>query len=144
MSLKDFKIASDVVTFRGGSLELRGLSLNDFSVLMRGYMAELNNLFKLYEDDASRDLAITQSVKFATTIVQEAPGMVAQMIVLCGDEDQSLLPTAAKLPLPVQVECVRKIIELTFEEAGGAKKFLDSLVGMVKVMGPSGATPTPD
>jgi hypothetical protein len=36
----------------------------------------------------------------------------------------------------VQVECIRKIIELTFEEAGGAKKFLDSLVGMVKVMGP--------
>lgn len=141
MSLKDFKIASDVVTFRGGSLELRGLSLNDFSVLMRGYMAELNNLFKLYEDDANRDLAITQSVKFATTIVQEAPNMVAQMIVLCGDEDQELLPVAAKLPLPVQVECVRKIIELTFEEAGGAKKFLDSLVGMVKVMGPSGATP---
>jgi hypothetical protein len=136
MSLKDFKIASDVVTFRGGSLELRGLSLNDFSVLMRGYLPELNNLFKLYEDEATRENAISQSVKFATTLVQEAPQMVAQMIVLCGDEDQSLLPVASRLPITVQVECIHKIIELTFEEAGGAKKFLDSLVGMVKVMGP--------
>jgi hypothetical protein len=142
MSLKDFKIASDVVTFRGGSLELRGLSLNDFSVLMRNYLPELNNLFQLYENEATRDNAITQSVKFASTVVQEAPGMVAQMIVLCGDEEQSLLPVAARLPITVQVECVRKIIELTFEEAGGAKKFLDSLVGMVKTMGP-GTSETP-
>jgi hypothetical protein len=142
MSLKDFKIASDVVTFRGGSLELRGLSLNDFSVLMRNYLPELNNLFQLYENEATRDNAISQSVKFASTVVQEAPGMVAQMIVLCGDEDTSLLPVAAKLPITVQVECVRKIIELTFEEAGGAKKFLDSLVGMVKTMGP-GTTDQP-
>jgi hypothetical protein len=143
MSLKDFKIASDVVTFRGGSLELRGLSLNDFSVLMRGYLPELNNLFKLYEDEATRENAISQSVKFATTLVQETPQMVAQMIVLCADEDQSLLSVAARLPITVQVECIRKIIELTFEEAGGAKKFLDSLVGMVKTMGP-GVTETPD
>lgn len=138
MSLKDFKIAREVVTFLGGSLELRGLSLNDVSTLMRGYVGEINNLFKLYEDDATRDLAMTQSVKFATTIVTEAPHLVAQMIVLCNDDDQDCLPIAQRLPIHVQVEAVRKIIEITFEEAGGAKKFLDSLVGMVKTMGPSG------
>lgn len=137
MSLKDFQIAKDSVTFRGGSLELRGLSLNDFSFLMRDYMSEINNLFKLYDNSSTRESAIAQATQFAVTIVRETPNMVAQAIVLCADEDQAMLPIAAKLPLPMQVECVRKILALTFEEAGGAKNFLDSLVGMVKEVGPT-------
>lgn len=136
MSLSDFQIHTETVSFRGGSLELRGLSLNDFSTLMRGHLADLNKLFDLYDNPETRETAIGQSAKFAITIVQETPAMVAQLIVLASDSSQDTLHIAERLPLPTQVECVRHVINLTFEEAGGAKKFLDSLMAMVSSLRP--------
>ena len=137
MSLATFQIAREEVNFQGGSLSLRGLSLNDISFLIKDYLAELDNLFKMYAKEDQRETALAESGKFAITIVRECPQMAAQMIVLAGDEDQSLMTIALKLPLPVQVEAVRKIFELTFLEAGGAKKFVDSLTGMVMAMRPT-------
>lgn len=136
MSLKDFIIAREEVAFQGGSLSIRGLSLNDFALLMRDYLVELNALFVLYEKEESRDTAAAQSAKFAITLVKETPQLVAQLIVLCSDGDQEDIAIAEKLPLPLQVEVIRKCIEITFEEAGGAKKFLDSLMGMVGAIRP--------
>lgn len=136
MSLADFSINKVKVDFRGGSLNMRGLALEDFSVLLRHYLPEMNALFDLYDNKETRDTAISQSGAFALKIVKEAPEMVAQLIVLAGDEPQELIDIARRLPLPVQVECVRNIIDLTFEEAGGAKKFLDSVMGMVATLRP--------
>lgn len=139
--LKDFVIRKDTMTFQGGSVELRGLALADITVLIRDYLDELNALFKLYQDEKTRDTAVTQSVKFATAILVEAPLLAAQMIACAADEGDipEALETAKKLPLPTQVEMVRKIIDLTFEEAGGAKKFGDMLMGMVVSLAPANA-----
>jgi len=140
MSLANILIPRDEVMFRGESLSFRGLSLNDFSTLMRGHMAELSKLFDMYDNVETRETAISQSANFAIKIVQEAPGMVAQLIVLASDSPQEHIEHAEKFPLPLQVECVRCIINLTFEEAGGAKKFLDSLMQMVTSLRPKAAS----
>jgi hypothetical protein len=140
MSLQDFKVPTEEVAFRGGVLVLRGLALNDISTLVRDYLAELNVLFAMYGNEETRETALAESARFAITIIKETPNIVAQMIVLASDEPQEHLHIAARLPLPIQTECVRKIIELTFEEAGGAKKFLDSLVGLVGGMMPTNLT----
>lgn len=140
MSLSDFAINRDKVDFRGGSLELRGLALEDFSVLLRNHLPEMNALFDMYDNDETRETAISQAGAFALKIIKEAPDMVATMIVLAGDEPAELIDIARKLPLPVQVECVRKIIDLTFEESGGAKKFLDNLMGMIGGLRPQART----
>lgn len=136
MSLADFSINKVKVDFRGGSLELRGLALEDISVLVRHYLPELNALFDMYDTPETRDTAISQSGAFAIKIIKEAPELVAQLIVLAADEPQEHIDIARRLPLPIQVECVRAVIDLTFEEAGGAKKFLDSLMGMVTNLRP--------
>lgn len=140
MSLQDFNVVREVVPFQGGSLDVRGLSLNDITFLVRDYLDELNTLFSLYEKEETRETATAQAVTFAIRIVQETPRLVAQLIVLAGDADQSLISKAETLPLPVQIEALRRIIELTFEEAGGAKKFIDSLVGMIASLRPKTAT----
>lgn len=140
MTLKDFQIATRSVPFRGGSLEVRGLALNDISHLIREYLAELNTLFDLYSKEESRETANAQSVKFAVTIIQETPNLVAQLIVLATDSTQAELTIAERLPIPVQTEVLRQVIELTFEEAGGAKKFLDSIVGLVTSIRPATKT----
>jgi hypothetical protein len=140
MSLKDFIIATEVVAFRGGSIELRGLALNDVTALIRNHLADLNRLFDMYDDEETRASALAEAARFALTLVQESPAVVAKMIALCSDEPEHEA-TAARLPIPVQVEAVRKIIELTFEEAGGAKKFLDSVTSLVKGIMPQSLTP---
>lgn len=140
MSLKDFVITHEEVTFRGGTISLRGLALNDVTLLVRDYLVELGNLFDMYENDEQRETAIAQSAQFAIKVVMEAPQLAAQVIVLASDGDQSDLPKASKMPLPNQVECIRKIMEITFEEAGGAKKFLGSLMEMVSVLRPTSST----
>lgn len=140
MTLKDFQIATRSVSFRGGSLDVRGLALNDISHLIREYLTEINTLFGMYENEATRDTAAAQSVQFAVTIIKETPNLVAQLIVLATDSTQDELHLAERLPIPVQTELIRQIIELTFEEAGGAKKFLDSLVTLVTSLRPATAT----
>lgn len=140
MSLANIQIPRSEVMFRGESLSFRGLSLNDFSALMRNHMAELSTLFDMYDNAETRDTAISQSANFAIKIVKEAPEMVAQLIVLASDSPQDDLKIAKQFPLPLQVECVRCIINVTFEEAGGAKKFLDSLMGMVTTLRPKAAS----
>lgn len=140
MSLKDFQIATRSVAFRGQSLVIRGLALNDISHLIREYLAEINTLFGLYEKEETRETAAAQSVQFAVTIIKETPNLVAQLIVLATDSPQDTLEIAERLPIPVQTELIRQVIELTFEEAGGAKKFIDSLVELVTSLRPATST----
>lgn len=140
MSLADFTVHRDQVAFQGGTLSVRGLSLNDITFLVRDHLDELNTLFAMYEKEETRETAAAQSVQFAIRIIKETPRLVAQLIVLASDSPQDQLAKAETLPLPVQVEMMRKIIEMTFEEAGGAKKFLDSLVTMVTALRPKTAT----
>ena len=139
MALHDFTVVSEEVSFRGGRIALRGLALNDVSELVRNHLPELNKLFQLYDKEETREQALAESARFAITIVRETPIMVAKMIALAADEPQSV-DIAGRLPLPVQVECIRKIIDLTFEEAGGAKKFLDSVMSLVGGMIPANLT----
>jgi hypothetical protein len=136
MALHDFKVVTEEVSFRGGRFALRGLALNDVSDLVRNNLSELNKLFQLYDNEGTREQALAESARFAITIVRETPNMVSKMIALAADEPEAIA-VAARLPLPVQVECMRKIIELTFEEAGGAKKFLDSVMSLVGGMIPA-------
>lgn len=136
MSLANIQIPREVVMFRGEPISLRGLSLNDFSTLMRGHLADLNKLFDLYDKEETRDTAMAQSARFAITIVQETPAMVAQLIVMASDSPEEEIAIAETFPLPLQVECLRTIINVTFEEAGGAKKFFDSLMAMVTSLRP--------
>ena len=137
MSLKNFEIARKEVSYRGQALQVRGFSLNDISMTMREYLPELGKLFDMYGVDEQRDNALQESAKFAITIVRESPMLVAQMIVLAADDDNAeSFDIALKLPITFQVEVLRAIFELTFEEAGGAKKFVDSLVATVKAQAP--------
>lgn len=137
MSLATYAIQREEVTFMGGSLMLRGLSLNDISSLMYNYLDQLERLFGMYSDEAQQETAMQEGAKFAVTILRECPKMAAQLIVLAGDEPQELLSIAEQLPIPVQVEAIRKVFDLTFADAGGAKKFVDGIVAVVRANRPT-------
>lgn len=135
MSLADFKIGKRPVKFQGGALEFRGICFEDITGLLRNHLDELNNLFAMYDDEEKRATMIASSGEFALRVVRDAPEMVALLIANCADEPGAI-EIARRLPLPVQVDCIKVIFEQTFEESGGAKKFFDSVAGLVRSLAP--------
>lgn len=139
MSLRDFVIRKEPVVYQGVSTQVRGIALFDISDLMRNHLAEMNKLFGMYQNLETRETAIAQGMQFAARIVDEVPKLVTAIIIRACDEDQNdeaLIDHVQRLSIGLQVELIRKIIELTVEEAGGAKKLIDSLVSMVNTVKP--------
>lgn len=139
MSLKDFQIHREAVTYRGVSVHVRGIAPKDITHLIRGHLTELNTLFEMYSKEETKQTAIAQSVAFAGRIVSELPDFAVHLIMAAADEDmddEETFDHVMKFPIPLQIELVRKIADITFEEAGGAKKFIDSIVDMVNTLRP--------
>lgn len=136
MLLADFHPQREQVSFRSGSLSVRGLALDDVALLIRENLSDLDTLLKLYADEEGSQAAITATAQYAVAMIRESPALVGRVIALACDEPNSE-DHARKLPIPVQVELIKKIIELTFSEAGGAKKFFESLTNLLTVVRPA-------
>lgn len=139
MSLSDFEIRYDDVMYRGAvATAVRGIALNDITTLIREHLSDMNTVFDLYEKEGA-DVALMKAMEFAVKMVDEVPELVSSIIIKATDETDSpeLREKLRKLPIALTVEVMRKIIEITVEDAGGAKKLIDSLVMMVRTVKPS-------
>lgn len=142
MALMDFKVPKRTVSLGDFAGEVRGVSLNDISFLLRGHLTEMNRIMALYEDDEKRATALAQAANFAITVVGETPELAAMLIVLCSDEKPTdeVVEHVSRFPAGLQVELLRNIWDVTVEEAGGAKKLLDKFMGLVKQVRPATLT----
>jgi hypothetical protein len=129
MSLVGYKPPVETVEFKGGSFQVKGLSLNDVSTLVQANLSDMEQLFGLF-DKAVGNGANMDIGGLASTLIAHAPGFVAATIALaCTEQDdfEVRLEAARILPMPVQIDAIKKIGAVTFEEAGGVKKFLENL-----------------
>jgi hypothetical protein len=133
MALADYQPLRRVIPFRGGEFSVRGIGLDDVAVLMHDYLSDIDRLFDLYDNSATKDLA---SAQFLVSLTREAPALVGTLIALACDEPNNV-EQARKLSLPVQIEALKAILELTFEEAGGYRKFFESLGNLLKTLAPA-------
>jgi hypothetical protein len=80
-----------------------------------------------------------RAAEFALKLVDEVPDLVESIIIAATDETDTpeLRATLRKLPIGLTIEVMRKIIEITVEDAGGAKKLLDNIVMTVRTMRPN-------
>lgn len=136
MSLADFKIFTETVSFKGGSVTVRGLALDDITVLLHNKLADLDDLMALYGDHVDDRVAITATAQYAIGLVRRSPDLVATIISLAADEPE-LEAKARRLPMPTQVKLIERIVELTFVEAGGVKKFIESLMNLLTKVRPA-------
>lgn len=136
MSLAHVVIPTREVALGESRVMVRGISLNDISSLLRDHLVELSTLFDLYDDEETRDTAMAAGASFAIKLVQEAPDMAAMCIILLTDSAPEEIEKARKFPLGWQVELIRVALEVTFEEVGGGKKFLDKMMTMVRNVRP--------
>lgn len=140
MSLADFEIRTEDVMYQGAvATTVRGIALRDITSLLGKHMADLNHVIDLYEKEGTRQVAVAKGAEFAMRMVNEVPDLVDGIIIAATDETDTpeLREKLRVLPIGLMVEVMRKIIELTTEDAGGAKKLLDSLVATIKTMRPS-------
>lgn len=124
MSLSDFRPERRLIKFKTGSFEVKGLGLDDLSVLIHDHLVDLDKLMGVYSDND--EVGSAALVSFAISLTREAPALVALVIAL-GAGDRSLVDRARDLPLAIQIGAIRAIGELTFEELGGVKKVGESL-----------------
>ena len=136
MGLADYQAPTEPVEFKGGSFDVRGIALDDLGVLLKNHLTDLDALMDLYEKEVREDIRVTATAQYAIGLVREAPGLVANVIALCSDAPDSV-DKARRLPLAVQVKALETIGRLTFEEAGGPKKFFENLKTLFGAMRPA-------
>lgn len=123
MPLADYQPERVRIDHRGKPLtEVRGLNLEDISVLVRSHLTELQVLYARFQNTALDTEALIQ-------IISEAPGIAARVIALASDEPEGVA-AARKFSLPLQVKMLAEIVRLTFEDVGGPKAFV-ALVGQL-------------
>lgn len=129
MGLMDYQPPSEEVKFKGGSFELKGLSTQDFSLLLARHSVDLEKVFDLYEKggEDGTDFTAAGLAKFVMTLINDAPGLVANAIALSAGEPKAADHVMKTFGIALQLQCLKIVGRLTFEEAGGVKKFVESL-----------------
>ena len=129
MALKDFVIPTKEISFPDGStFAVRGLSLQDITTLLSRYGSEMEMFFQRYAgNDNVNPLAVGMD------LLNQAPALLSTIIALAADEPDGG-PIVARYPLNVQQEAIEAIAQLTFDAAGGPKKFIEAVARLIKGM----------
>lgn len=135
MALLDYTPDTETVVVTGArktTFEVRGLTFLDISKLIKVHYDDLGGLFDLYEKHAGQDLTAIATGRFATTLIADAPGIVAHIIALASDSGEEAITVAQSLPAMAQVDALRKIGRLTFSDVEEVKKVIAQVMGQVK------------
>lgn len=136
MSLSSFKPQTEAVKFPGGEFAVRGLALEDITVLLRDHFTTVSALWDKYVNEAAID-AVGQAApetaagladygSVITEALDIAPSLMADVIALAaGEPDQAA--AARTLPTGVQLDAIEKVVRLTLEAEGGMGKFLETV-----------------
>lgn len=127
MSLANYKPETTTVDLpgRGGSLTVRGLSFQDLTALIRDHRETIEKLFKDYSDEDSN------AQNLLTKLLTNSPEFCAQVIALACDAPEAV-NNARMLPITAQLDALIAVGKMTFEEAGGVKKFLEQIIMIIQ------------
>lgn len=143
MALSEYQPIRVAVDFKGGSFQVRGLSLDDITAVLGDHLNDMNHIINLYHKEVDPRIHLIEGAGFILNLVKDAPALTAQLIAHASDEPECA-ENARKLPLPIQIDAMRKIANLTFEEYGGLKKFIESLQEMAGKFVPAMTTTDSD
>ena len=132
MSLEDYVVQTKTTDIPGGSITVRGLSLQDLSPLLTSYRPQLQAIWSkieaVREGKTLGDIDIAEAIQIALEI---CPPIVGGLIAMAADEAH-LSEKAARLPISAQVDAIDAISTLTFEQNGGSAKLWEAVIKMIK------------
>lgn len=135
MALADFTPETVDIEHNGKPLmTVRGLSLDDVSILIRAHLATLNRLQTAASTGALSDLGADS---FIIEVLQNAPDVAYDALALAADvvEDVNRL---RKLPVGTVVKALQAVLKLTLEDIGGPLALLSLIQGQKLI--PTGQT----
>lgn len=132
MQLKDYEIPKERIPLPGKAVngekpffEVRGLGLDDLTLLIHLHLGPITKAVKLYQEQKEDVLATGNLSEFIMTLARDFPALVAEVISAAADSlDDETREKARKLPLPTQLAAMSEITKLTMEEVGGLKNLL--------------------
>jgi len=130
MGLKDLKIPEAIIEIPGGNFAVRGLSLDDLAWLVRRHGEAMRKVFSEFTA-SDADLTSDSVAGFLLPLVDSMPGLVSEIIACAGGEAGEA-DLVRKLPFPVQIDALEKVIDLSFDAAGGPKKLVETVVRMAQ------------
>lgn len=139
MSLADYTPETIEVQYKRTTLKVRGLSITDLASMLRTHMDDLSCVMELYERSGS-DMSALSLANFAMNLIKDAPGLVAHAIAVACDEPE-LVNKASTLPIMLQINALKAIGTLTFEEVGGVKKLFGEISELLAQIKPVAPTP---
>lgn len=130
MGLKDLKIPEAIIETPGGEFAVRGLSLDDLAWLVRRHG---DTMSKVFNDFVASDAELTSDsvAGFLLPLVESMPGLVSEVIA-CGAGDAEEATLVRRLPFLVQIDALEKVIDLSFDAAGGPKKLAETVVRLAR------------
>lgn len=132
MALADFRPRKRVVSFEGGEFEVRAITLNDVAVIVDSHRFTIDGIVSKMR--ARQGLDMDDPNIIADTmmeVVNESPILAANIIAICSDEREQM-DAAARLPVPVTVEALQAIGDLTFTDMAAVKKFTADVMRLIR------------
>lgn len=129
MPLADFLPQPVDLKIGKGTLQVRALTLEDVSTLVRLHAPDMQEMYAMFSEAVSAGDDRT-TVAVIMDLVRRAPGLVANIIAIAVGEDNAA-ELAQRLPASVQIQVLQKVGELTFDDYGGPGEFLAALTSMV-------------
>jgi len=129
-ALSQLNIPTRTIPYNNQDIQVRALCLDDITALMRTHSLDLNRLVDQYTqgNDATEH---KDPSKILSSTITKLPSLTASVIAISTDSPNHA-HVASKLPLPIQLELLLAVYALTVEEAGGIKKFVESLLQMTQ------------
>ena len=131
MALK-FTLKTERVEFADGDyVEVRGLALPDISALVDAHTATAVEIFDRFTGRAADPFTNDDAGTLAKELLLKFPAISTHVIALAADAVDKF-DEIKLLPPDVQVACLEKIGNLTFQMQGGLGNFVETVLRLVR------------
>lgn len=131
MGLTGITLPTQEIKFSGGAFAVRGLSLNDITLLVMKHKPALDGLYAQYAANGGNAEATAREI--GGHVLHAAPQLVADIIALAADEaTPEGVQAASKLPVDVQLNAIEAIVRMTVATEGGLKNLVAVVVRLAQ------------
>jgi hypothetical protein len=109
---------------------VRALALSDIASIIEHDLPSLDVMFeKIAKENPNIFTDGASDTNLIVNFVKDAPQIAARAVALAADEPDAV-ENARVLPVPVLLEALTSIFELTFTDYGGPKKFVETVMSL--------------
>lgn len=117
MTWTDYKVPTiDIDTGDGKLRPIRGLALEDFSILVSAHLDDMMEIATLYVQSQKDVLAGTNMTDIVMLVSRQFPKVISEVISMVTDTPEL---KELRLPVGLQIKIIQTSIKLTLEDAGG-------------------------